>query len=480
MVVLDELSYDVVIFGTDFVCSLLSLACSLSGKRVLHLDQNRSYGSSTFSLSVSDFSKWINSLPSNCLNYVPIHNKTIDSVNGAISDFSEITPAFENGSVVINSLNDRIESNLNKKFFIDINFRPVLSNGLCIESIKKFCKNYIEFTAIESHYLFREDHFVKIPMSKSDLFKSKLSLLDKKNMGRFLRALRGNTESLPGNENSSLPSLYGVSAEISDCLNKPIDILFQRFEMSKLLIDFVRFGVLQADSHDEVINTFEALPKLKLFFDSVGVYHDGAYLYPLYGLCDIIQSFCRASSVNGATFVLGFPLDKITDGDKVKIFCSNGQTLDCNKFVSSLNFSSDKPSVVNSVCRSVLITDKSLIENVESFVADYPPKKDFNLNSVRLAQLSWNQAVTPKDYYLIHLSSKRHENSENEMKKFVEEIFREKDGEEKRNLPKILFFAIYYQNEFDYDKSNLKNVFMVNSDVSFAFEAACRDRKSVV
>jgi len=48
----------------------------------------------------------------------------------------------------------------------------------------------------------------------------------------------------------------------------------------------------------------ECLQDLSLYFNSIGIFGETAFLLPLYGISEIVQGFCRMSAVWGSTFML--------------------------------------------------------------------------------------------------------------------------------------------------------------------------------
>ena len=53
--------------------------------------------------------------------------------------------------------------------------------------------------------------------------------------------------------------------------------------------------------------------------DSVGLYGDSPFIYPIYGLSGIPESFSRKSAVYGGIYMLNVDVKKIEIGDKHKL-----------------------------------------------------------------------------------------------------------------------------------------------------------------
>ena len=55
----------------------------------------------------------------------------------------------------------------------------------------------------------------------------------------------------------------------------------------------------------------EAIEKIKLYMNSVGIFGDSPLIYPIYGLGGIPEGFSRMCAVNGGTFMLNTDIDEI-------------------------------------------------------------------------------------------------------------------------------------------------------------------------
>ena len=55
----------------------------------------------------------------------------------------------------------------------------------------------------------------------------------------------------------------------------------------------------------------EALKKISLYVDSLGKYGDSPFLYPIYGLGGLPESFSRLCAINGGTYMLNTKVDEI-------------------------------------------------------------------------------------------------------------------------------------------------------------------------
>ena len=56
---------------------------------------------------------------------------------------------------------------------------------------------------------------------------------------------------------------------------------------------------------------YETIMKMKLYVDSLGKYGDSPFLYPIYGLGGIPESFSRLCAIHGGTYMLNTNVDEI-------------------------------------------------------------------------------------------------------------------------------------------------------------------------
>ena len=57
----------------------------------------------------------------------------------------------------------------------------------------------------------------------------------------------------------------------------------------------------------------DTVKKMILFMESMGKYGDSPYLYPVYGLGGLPESFSRLCAIHGGTYMLNQDVDEILD-----------------------------------------------------------------------------------------------------------------------------------------------------------------------
>lgn len=88
--------------------------------------------------------------------------------------------------------------------------------------------------------------------------------------------------------------------------------VFKKYKLEDNTIDFLGHAVgLYKD--DSYLNqpAIDALKKIALYVESLGKYGDSPFLYPIYGLGGLPESFSRLCAIHGGTYMLNTKVDEI-------------------------------------------------------------------------------------------------------------------------------------------------------------------------
>jgi Rab GDP dissociation inhibitor len=89
-----------------------------------------------------------------------------------------------------------------------------------------------------------------------------------------------------------------------------IKTIFKAHSLSDNTIEFLGHAVaLHRD--DGYLNqpAFDTIRKMVLYMDSLGKYSDSPFLYPIYGLGGLPESFARLCAIYGGTYMLSSNVD---------------------------------------------------------------------------------------------------------------------------------------------------------------------------
>ncbi|CTQ40671.1 GDP dissociation inhibitor [Babesia microti strain RI] len=301
----EKLEADVVIYGTGLVSILTAVGLSFQGVKVILLDPNPDYGSNYRTLNLKNYITQI-------LNGIEITHDTPDN-HPSDTNNDKRTPTFAskdaNANFVFNPFEHynnelelcQIEDNINgslqysdnktlsefKYYHIDLWPKMLYGNSPAVTSLLAAgCDNYVQFTAVEGSYIYRNGHFAQLPGSKSAIFRSgDFTLLQKRNLCRFLRT----TESF---------SNFKATKDLETSETNPISVN-----------DIIQYGLCRVHYKDKPHNL---LDRAKMYISSIGIYgrHHSPFIYPLYGTCDIVQALARAASLAGTVCMLRSVISK--------------------------------------------------------------------------------------------------------------------------------------------------------------------------
>jgi Rab GDP dissociation inhibitor len=88
--------------------------------------------------------------------------------------------------------------------------------------------------------------------------------------------------------------------------------VFKKFKLEDNTIDFLGHAVaLYNDDNYLDRPAADSLKKIQLYVDSLGKYGDSPFLYPIYGLGGLPESFSRLCAIHGGTYMLNTKVDEI-------------------------------------------------------------------------------------------------------------------------------------------------------------------------
>ena len=84
-------------------------------------------------------------------------------------------------------------------------------------------------------------------------------------------------------------------------LNKePFKVVLKKFDLQSNTIDFIGHAVALYTSDDYLEKpAIDTINKIKLYMNSVGLYGDSPFIYPVYGLGGIPEGFSRMCAIYG-------------------------------------------------------------------------------------------------------------------------------------------------------------------------------------
>lgn len=153
------------------------------------------------------------------------------------------------------------------------------------------------------------------------------------------------------------------------------------------------------------------IEKISLYMDSIGKYGDSPFLYPVYGLGGLPESFSRLCAIHGGTYMLNAKVDGIVMGadNKVEGVKIDGQLakaplIICDpSYVAGMN----KTKVVAKVIRAICILDHPIADTKDAqSIQIILPQKQLNRKSdVYISMVSAAHNVCKTGLYLAIVSA---------------------------------------------------------------------------
>jgi len=142
-------------------------------------------------------------------------------------------------------------------------------------------------------------------------------------------------------------------------INKtPMREVFKKFKLEDNTIDFLGHAVgLYKDDAYLNLPAIETLKKVQLYMESLGKYGDSPFLYPIYGLGGLPESFSRLCAIHGGTYMLNTKVDEILFKDGKVCGIKSGEEIAraplviCDpSYVTSLGKVQEVGRVVRAIC----------------------------------------------------------------------------------------------------------------------------------
>ncbi|KAL2181005.1 GDP dissociation inhibitor [Thermothelomyces heterothallicus CBS 202.75] len=336
---LSDALWDVVISGTGLQQSLLALALSRSGKKILHIDPNDFYGGTEAALSLQDAESWV--------------ARISDGSRGLFRSASITRPEGASGLSPSRAYSLALAPQL-------IHARSALLSQL----VSSRAYRQVEFLAVGSFYIFnqpqesaQESGLARIPSTREEVFSTTaVSAKDKRLLMKFLKFVL---------DYESSPQLETWQAYADSPL---VAFLNREFKMGP---ELQTYAVTLTLSLDGKISTRDGLAVIRRHLSSMGVYGPGfAAIYPKWGgLSEIAQVSCRAGAVGGAVYMLGTGIETMeTAGDEVKLQLTSGDAIRTRMLVRS----DDSPSSRTGISRLVAVVGSPFTSLFEAVVEGAP------------------------------------------------------------------------------------------------------------
>jgi len=364
---MDE-EYDVIVLGTGLTECILSGLLSVEGKKVLHMDRNDYYGGDSASLNLTQLYR----------HFRP-----------------EQTPPSELGR--------------DRDYAVDLIPKFIISNGeLTKILVHTDVVRYLEFKQIAGSFVYRDGKISKVPSTEMEAVRSPLmGLFEKRRAKKFFEFLQSWKDDDPTTH-------QGINLD-----RDSMKTVYEKFGLEPGTQDFI--GHAMALYLDDDYITKPARPtydRIILYTSSMARYGKSPYIYPLYGLGELPQSFARLSAIYGGTYMLDKKIDKIApdaDGKLVSV-TSGGETVKAKQVIGDPSYfgagqpaESGKVRVIEDgkVVRAICVLKHPIpgTDDSDSVQIIIPQNQVNRRNDIYVAMVSSTHNVCAKDIYIAIVST---------------------------------------------------------------------------
>ncbi|KAL2842239.1 GDP dissociation inhibitor-domain-containing protein [Aspergillus pseudoustus] len=345
---LTETQWDITISGTGIPQSLLALALSRSGKKVLHVDKNSVYGGPDAALSLQEAEEWVSTVNQETL-HLPFENASIFAPT-----VSESQPRLSSSRSYTLSLSPQL-----------IYSRSQLVPTLVSSKVYR----QLEFQAVGSWWVYNAasdgaKSLYKVPSSREDVFADDIiSMKSKRTLMRFLRHLQNQLK-------QEAQEGKGSVVEDEDLAKPFSEYLTSKFQVPPELYDPLSSLSLTQVAPQATAAKY-AVPRLQRHLASIGMFGPGfgSVLVKWGGGSEISQVGCRALAVGGGVYVLNSGVESLKhaeqtgENSRIQLQLSSGETVTTKYVVGSswdLPAQADGPCDYDRVSRSISIVSSSL------------------------------------------------------------------------------------------------------------------------
>lgn len=267
---------------------------------------------------------------------------------------------------------------------------------------------YLEFKQIAGSYVYRDGKISKVPSTEMEAVKSPLmGLFEKRRAKKFFEFLQNWKDDDPATH-------QGINLD-----RDSMKTVYEKFGLESGTQDFV--GHAMALYLDDDYITKPARPtydRIILYTSSMNRYGKSPYIYPLYGLGELPQSFARLSAIYGGTYMLDKPIDEIvTDADGKFVGVRSGEETvkakqvigDPSYFGAGKEAEGGKMRVVEEgkVVRAICLLKHPIpgTDDSDSCQIIIPQNQVNRRNDIYVAMVSSTHNVCAKDIYVAIVST---------------------------------------------------------------------------
>jgi len=356
------------VLGTGLTECILSGLLSVEGKKVLHMDRNDYYGGDSASLNLTQLYR----------KFRP----------------SQAPPT---------------ELGRDRDYAVDLIPKFIFASGeLTKILVHTDVTRYLEFKQIAGSFVFRDGKISKVPSTEMEAVKSPLmGIFEKRRAKKFFEFLQNWRDNDP------------ATHQDIDLDRDSMKVVYEKFGLEPGTQDFIGHAMALYLDDDYITKPARGTyDRIILYTSSMARYGKSPYIYPLYGLGELPQSFARLSAIYGGTYMLDKQIDEIvTDSDgKFVGVTSGGETVKAKQVIGDPSYfgagkaeESGKIRVVEEkkVVRAICLLKHPIpgTDDADSVQIIVPQNQVNRRNDIYIAMVSSTHNVCAKDVYVAIVST---------------------------------------------------------------------------
>jgi Rab GDP dissociation inhibitor len=350
--------FDAIILGTGLTECIMSGLLATHGYKVLHLDRNPYYGGECASLNLEQL----------------------------FEKFNKGKPPAELGR--------------NHLYNVDLIPKVLMCGGDLVKILRStVVERYnMEFMLIENSFVMQDKKVQKVPVTPSEALNSDLmGFFEKRRCGSFLAFVAGYSEE------EELKKKKGYDLRTMTALQ-----LFKEYSLEDKTMTFIGHAAALYTTDDYLSQpAYDLVMRCKLYIDSLSMYEQSPYVYPLYGSGELPQAFSRLCAVYGGTYMLQTPVHKVhVDGNGVFAGIEYGEGLKAKAklVLGDASYFPDRVRKVGQCVRCIAILNHPINTGSKtpnkSLQIIVPQKELGRHNDVFILQLSSDNQVCPPGFFI--------------------------------------------------------------------------------
>ncbi|XP_069068758.1 rab proteins geranylgeranyltransferase component A 1 isoform X1 [Pleurodeles waltl] len=371
-----------------------------------------------------------------------------------------------------------------RKFNIDLVSTILYSRGLLIDLlIKSSVSRYVEFKNVTRILTFHEEKVEQVPCSRADVFNSKqLTMVEKRMLMKFL-TFCSDYEQHP--------------EEYQDFMDYTFSDFLKAKKLSPNLQHFILHSIAMVSL---TASTGMGLKATQHFLLSLGRYGNNPFLFPLYGMGEMPQCFCRMCAVFGGIYCLRHSVRSLLVDKESKrckaVIDSSGKRINCCYFIVEDSYLADencRSVIYRQLSRAVLITDRSILksDSDQQISVLRMPSEDPTQPTVSVVELCSSSMTCMGGTYLVHLTCSSVKTAKEDLEHVVQKLFtpyteiETEESENETEKPKILWIMFYnMRDSSEIDRECYEdlpsNVYVCSGpDASFGNDNAVKQAESI-